>query len=190
MKDHMISIAKRATLLAGIAIAAVGCTGHTAAPPQPIAAPACTLPSGHLAAPAFDTAYQTLGQQECKYAFDDILTSLLDITQGDPGEANKKRFSDLLVWSSQHNIISPQKSKELYTRYFSPRFVSLPDEEKTYLYCHNSREILNNCESELRDKKIGLLQIAKDKEAYQQVSNELPQIALILEATCTACAEE
>lgn len=156
---------------------------------KPTPAP-CAIPSGHLVDEAFQTARSTLGQPDCRYQFDAVFTALVKICEGAPDMEHKQSFSEFLVWSKNEGIISTIQAKERYNRYFSDRFVSMPDEYNTCSYCPQLKNILSACKDELRDKQTGLLRVCGDKATYAKASGDLQKIELILEATCAACAAE
>jgi hypothetical protein len=169
--------------LAVITFTLMACTPK----PEP---PPCPIPSGHLVNEAFQTARSTLSQPQCRYQFDAVFSALMNICQGAPDLKNKELFSELLSWAKEEGIISTVRAKELYTRYFSDRFVSMPDAYKTCSYCPQMKSIMANCQDELRDKEKGLLHVCGDKDTYAKASNDLQKMQLILEATCSACAAQ
>ncbi|CAG35950.1 hypothetical protein [Desulfotalea psychrophila] len=173
---------------ATMATITTGCasTTHTNSVPEPV----CQLPSGYLLDPAFATARQTLANRECSYQFETIFKTLLDISEGDPTEANKEKFSKLLVWAKSQGIISKIQAKEYYTRYFSHRFISLPDDYQTCSYCSNLKSLRGDWQAELADKERGLVGAANDKVTYAKASDDLTKLDLIMEAACDACQAE
>ena len=165
----------------------VGCVEHQ---PKPVSGiDNCPIPSGHMIGQAFDTARSTLSNPVCRYKFGAIFNTLLKISEGDPKMENKELFSNLLVWSKDEGIISHRQAKEIYSTYFSSRFVSLPTNHQTCSHCIHLEKIVSDCKSELKKKEQGLLKICGDKETYAKAHNELQTIQLILEATCRACTE-
>ncbi|MCG8684842.1 MAG: hypothetical protein MI892_08205 [Desulfobacterales bacterium] len=163
-------------------------TGCVQTKPKPVTD--CPIPSGNLVNEAFETARTTLSRPDCRYQFDTVFQSLLTICKGDPGIENKKKFSDLLMWAKGEGIISSKQASELYTAYFSHRFVSLPDDYRTCSLCPRLEIILADCTDELKKKEQGLLKVCSDKATFAKASQDLQNIDLILEATCSACYEE
>jgi len=165
--------------------------GCVASDPEPLpAAPVCILPSGHLVKPAFATAKATLSKHQCRHQFDAVFDSLLKVCEGDPSLKNKEKFSAFLLWAKDMGIISKKQASRQYTRYFSPRFVSLPDNYQTCSHCSRLNELKGQCRDELRQKERGLLAVCEDKPVFAKASDDLANIELILEATCSACADE
>ncbi len=152
----------------------------------------CLLPQGKLVSEAFSQAKSTLSNPSCVYKFDSIIKALLRIAEGDPNIKNKELFSDLLQWAGQEGIISTMQSKEYYSRYFSRRFFSLPDDYRMCSYCPRLKlsKIMSDLKDELRQKKQGLMKICKDKETFGMAHGDYQDLTLILEATCLACASE
>jgi len=165
--------------------------GCAASDPEPLpAAPVCILPSGHLVEPAFSTARATLSKHQCRHQFDAVFDSLLKVCEGDPSLENKEKFSTFLLWAKKEGIISKKQASRKYTRYFSTRFVSLPENYQTCSYCSRLKELMGQCRDELRQKEMGLLTVCEDKPAFAKASGDLANIELILEATCSACGDE
>lgn len=186
MKHEIINFFKFSLLAAAISISTVGCATHT---PGPLTVD-CPMPTGHLVDEAFTTAKSTLSNQECRYSFDAVFDSLLKISEGAPNINNKERFSGFLEWSRGKGVISTVQAKERYTKNFSSRFTSLPDSYQTCSHCPNLSTIIDDCRNELQDKDLGLLKVSSDKVTYAKANNDLQNIELILEATCSACSVE
>lgn len=174
-------------LVVSMMFLATGCVKNE---PKPAETVACTLPSGNLVQKAFDTAYDTLSNEECRYRFDEVMQALLSVCEGTPEQKNKERFSDLLVWAKNQGIISTVQAKEFYSTYFSSKFVSLPDDYQTCSYADDHDRIISDCRNELEKKEQGLVKVANDRETFARASAEFKQIDLILEAACTACKNE
>jgi hypothetical protein len=172
--------------LAAMMCMQLACVGQQKTPPSN----PCTLPSGHLVDAAFQTARSTLSQPDCRYQFDAVFAALLQVCEGSPDMAHKEAFSDFLVWSKDQGIISTIQAQERYNRYFTARYVSMPDDYNTCSYCPQLRSILSACHDELRDKQTGLLRVCGDKATHAKASSDLQKLELILEATCAACATE
>nr|WP_319394773.1 hypothetical protein [uncultured Desulfobacter sp.] len=185
MKRNTPLVFKLIIFILAVSAMTVGCVQTKA---QPVTE--CPLPSGNLVSSAFETARTTLSNPNCRYKFDAVFQSLLSICEGDPGAENKEKFSNLLVWAKDEGIISKKQASELYTAYFSHRFVSLPSDYQTCSHCPQLKSILNECRDELKKKEQGLLKVAADKATFAKASDDLNNIEVILEATCSACKEE
>ncbi|MCP4695197.1 MAG: hypothetical protein GY859_44625 [Desulfobacterales bacterium] len=184
MKTKTKSILKLAVTAMAIFIMLMGCAHKKAE------APTCPLPSGKLVDNAFNQARNTLEHPVCRYQFDAVFSTLLTIAEGDPKPENNQKFSDLLVWAKDEGIISTIQAQNYYNRYFTHIFISLPDDYKTCNYCPRLKTIMSDCRDELRNKEQGLLKVCKDRGSYAKASGDFQTIELILEATCSACAEE
>ena len=175
---------KTIIIVTAVFIITVGCTSKE---PIPAIADSCPIPSGYLVDKAFITAKSTLSNPECRYKFETIFLSLLQICSGTPDLDNKELFSQFLTESKNRGIISRNQAKEYYTKYFSSRFVSLPDNFSTCSYCSRLKKIMGECKSELQAKELGLLKACNDTLSYNKAFGDLEKIEIILEATCSAC---
>jgi len=181
---HRLTLRLIISLLAASALVA-GCVQ-----PKPKPVTSCPLPSGHLVDKGFETARATLSNPECRYQFDAVFHSLLSICEGDPDMGHKEKFSNLLMWAKGQGIISKKQAAELYTTYFSARFVSLPGDYQTCSHCPRLKTIMSRCRDELKKKARGLIKVCSDKETYGKASQDLQYIEVILEATCSACQDQ
>jgi len=189
MKTDSSKIISFTVLLMVFFIMLTGCN-DTKPKPITITKPSCPIPSGNLVDEAFQTARSTLSQPECRYQFESTLNALLIICKGNPGEKHKQAFSDFLMWAKGEGIISTIQAKEYYNRYFSHKFISMPDNYRTCGYCRQLKKIMSDGKDELRQKEMGLLKVCRDKESFAKASSDFKAIELILEATCSACAAE
>lgn len=131
---------------------------------------------------------ETRLQSGCEYHFDRYFSELLAIASANPDPLNKSLFSDFLVRTSDQGTISKRQAKELYNRYFGVKFVSFTGEYNTCSQvCPVQAQTLAEMQSELRDKKTGLLEIAEDRQSYYRADHLLKEAQLVLEATCRAC---
>lgn len=188
MKNTVIEFFKIFILAMALSVTAAGCV--TEKPVSPARVDNCPLPSGNLIDRAFETAKSTLSNTDCRYRFDEVIASLLNVCKGSPEMKNKELFSNFLEWTEKEGIISSIQAKQYYTRYFSQRFVSLPGDYQTCSYCSHFKTILGQCKNELRDKELGLLKVCGDKATYANAYSDLQKIELIFEATCSACEAE
>jgi len=188
MKQILTGFSKMILLSMAISLISVGCVSQKSPPPDVVVN--CPLPSGYLVDQAFSTARSTLSNPPCRYQFDAVFATLLTVCEGAPDMKNKELFSELLLWAKGEGIISSIQAEKYYTRYFSHRFVSLPDTYQTCSHCTGLKTMLANCREELKNKEQGLIKVCKDKATYAKASDDLSKIEVILEATCRSCAAE
>ena len=148
----------------------------------------CNLPSG----PNLDQAIartQTDLKTGCEHRFDGYFQRLLAIAEGDPGKENKTRFSDFLVWANGEGLLSKRQAREIYTRYFGVKYVSLiSDYSVCSQTCPRRPEVMRDMTRELEDKEQGLLKISADRQEYSRANQLYQETELVLQATCSACA--
>ena len=124
----------------------------------------------------------------CEAHFDRYYDDLLSIAEGDPKSANKRIFSDFLLWSKDEGLISQRQAREYYNRYFNVKFVSLESDYNNCTHtCPRRDRVMRNMERELSDKERGLLKVSTDSAAYYRADELYQEVELVLEATCTAC---
>lgn len=147
----------------------------------------CDMPGGHHLDTEISTAKTKLSNG-CATEFDNFFNALLVVAEGDPGDQNKQKFSDLLLWATDRGLISKRKAEERYNRYFNIKFVSLRGEYSTCSQaCASPARLQKNMQRELLDKELGLLKVAGDAAAYQRSDRLYREAELVLDATCTAC---
>ncbi len=150
--------------------------------------PPCQLPESKNVESAFSHAREDLSRPKCHYRFDAYFQRLLEIAEGDPDPGHARRFSDFLVWANAQDIVNKRTAKDYYNRYFSYKFVSLPDKYSNCGYtCRVRDEVAANMREELRDKDKGLLKVTGDRDKYARANDLYESIQLLIEATCTAC---
>ena len=125
----------------------------------------------------------------CETHFDEYYHALLSIAEGDPSPANKRSFSEFLVWSADTGLLSKRQAQERYNRYFNVKFTSLRGEYNNCAYtCPRQDQVLGEMEHELADKELGLMRISLDSAGYNRADLLYQETELVLEATCSACA--
>jgi len=162
-----------------LATAIAGC----ASAPVPVS---CVAPSGKLLDSAFATAQSSLGYRQCWGQFDTYFDALLSTAEGDPGADNVERFSDFVGWSVERGIVTRVAGSELYTRYFSPNFVSLPNDRSVCSAVRTNPQ-LDDVAAELQHKYRGLVKVAGNNAVYAQASREQSALVQVLGAMETAC---
>jgi hypothetical protein len=149
---------------------------------------ACELPAERALDRAFDDARAKL-EGGCEAYFDSYFDQLLGIAAGDPGPANKQKFSDFLTWSADEGILSRRQAQKLYNRYFNVKFMAMEgDYNNCAQTCPRKTRVLTAMEAELTDKERGLVKVSQDPASYYRADRLFQETELVLEATCTACA--
>ena len=149
---------------------------------------ACELPAERNLDRAFDNARTRLGDG-CEAHFDSYFDQLLGVAAGDPQPANKQKFSDFLTWSADEGILSRRQAQKLYNRYFNVKFMALAgDYNNCAQTCPRKTRVLSAMEAELSDKERGLVKVSQDSATYYRADRLFQETELVLEATCTACA--
>lgn len=127
----------------------------------------------------------------CERQFDAYFQRLLTIAEGDPKKENKAVFSDFLVWANNQGLLSKRQARETYTRYFGVKYVSLiSDYSVCAQTCPRQQDVMRDMSHELHDKEQGLLKVSEDRLEYYRANRLYQEAELVLEATCTACAED
>jgi hypothetical protein len=147
----------------------------------------CPLPTSKLIDQAMKEARNTLSNPDCIIRFNIIFDHLIRIAANDPKKNNSELFTNFLDWAVERSIISPRQSREIYTGYFSYKFVALPRDYQTCDYCKNISKIIREMKEELNLKESGMLKICKDQEGYRQAQSDYVNMKTILKATCKAC---
>jgi hypothetical protein len=147
----------------------------------------CPLPTSKLIDKAMSEARETLSNPDCLFRFNAIFAHLIKIALNDPRPENIKNFDEFLDWTVKRSIISTRQSKEIYTRYFSHKFVALPRDYQTCSSCKNLDKLLRKMNEELELKKIGLWTICKNRNKYIRAQSDYINLKTILKATCKAC---
>lgn len=147
----------------------------------------CTMPASNRISAAIHEAQSTLANRSCVTHFEGIFERLIYIAQNDPAPENRREFSDFLNWCRDQNIINTRQAMDLYTRYFSHKFVSLPRDYQTCSYCRDISKITREMKAELASKETGLMKICGERDQYARTAAEYEDLVTILEATCKAC---
>lgn len=138
----------------------------------------CPLPTGYQLRPAIETARQSLST--CPEKLDPVFMALLDIATHSPAKENSVLIQDLLKDLISENKISETYTKTLYQKYFSLRFVSIPD-TKIYNLPGQLDSIKNVLKAELACKKIGMVACCNDKESYKLAETEYARASGFME---------
>jgi hypothetical protein len=172
------------TTLAALAALSALLAACNANPPR---ASACTLPEGHNLERAISAARFDL-TTGCEQQFDEYFQRLLVIAEGDPKKDNKVAFSDFLIWANEEGLLSKRQARELYTRYFGVKYVSLiSDYSVCAQTCPRQQEVMREMNRELVDKEQGLLKVSADQREYYRANRLFQETELVLDATCEAC---
>jgi len=133
-------------------------------PPDP-----CPVPTGYQLDPALEMAEQTL--TACPEKLDRVFMALLDIAKHSPAEENSLLIQDMLKSLIRKNKISETYTKTLYQKYFSRKFVTMPD-TKAYNLAGEMDSIKKVLKEELACKRIGMAECSNDKESYKYAEAE------------------
>ena len=172
------------TTLAALAALSGLLAACNANPPR---ASACTLPEGHNLERAISAARFDL-TTGCEQQFDAYFQRLLVIAEGDPKKDNKVAFSDFLIWANEEGLLSKRQARELYTRYFGVKYVTLiSDYSVCAQTCPRQQEVMREMNRELVDKEQGLLKVSADQREYYRANRLFQETELVLDATCEAC---
>ncbi len=149
-----------------------------AAEKKQVVVDSCPLPTGYKMGPAIDLAERTL--ELCPQKLDRVFLSLLDIAKHSPNEENGAMIQGMIKRLIRQNLVSEKYSRELYQKYFSRTFVTLPD-VKVYNLSSEIDFIKKELRKELRFKHIGFVECCGDKEGYKKVEGEYARIINFLE---------
>jgi hypothetical protein len=149
--------------------------------------PPCNGPQTSNLLQAVDDVKSTL-RNGCEVHFDRYYDDLLSIAEGDPKLANKRIFSEFLVWSGDEGLLSQRQARDYYNRYFNVKFTSMQGDYNNCSHtCPRLDRVMLNMERELSDKERGLMKVSLDNAGYYRSDELYQEIELVLEATCTAC---
>ena len=168
------------TVIALLGLISVACT--TAPPPNN-----CISPSGNLLDSAFTRAKTSLAYPECWTQFNGYFDALLSTAEGDPSEANVQRFSDFVGWSVERGVVTRMEGSALFTQYFSPNFVALPNDRSVCSAVRSNPGLAADVEAELGLKYRGLVKVAGLNATYAQAAREQASLEQILGAMESAC---
>lgn len=138
----------------------------------------CPMPSGYRMAPAIETAKQTLST--CSEKLDEVFSAVLEVAKHSPAPENATLIQDMLKELIKQNKVSEAYSKNLYQKYFSRTFVSIPD-VKVYRLAGEIDSIKLDLKRELRLKRIGMIECCNDKESYQFAETEFTRVVNFME---------
>lgn len=151
----------------------------------------CSVPTSKSVDQAFTEAREDLAHPQCQFQFDAYVETLLDTAAESPGEANRKRFSELFGFARDEGILSESQAASRYRRYFTSEFVTLETRyNNCSTTCRNTEEVRRELRAELDDKDLGLLRVADDEQAFDRADREFNQLLTLIEATCSACSQE
>ena len=147
----------------------------------------CELTTSKKVSDAFDETKRALGNQNCWIDFDSHLDTLLVIAAGDPSVEHKEAFGEFLRWSEDQGIIANMQMKEIYTRYFTTYFVSLPKNESNCKVGENITGLTRKLDQEMLDKQKGLLQALGARNEFNKAKRDRDALLLIIAAAGEAC---
>lgn len=178
------------TVLFSVAFSA-GCQTNspkTAAVQAPIS---CELPVSKDLPTATQETKNMLEERSCRAKLYAAYEKLLTIGQGDPKPSNQQIYGDFLRWSQQQGLISHKQKAQLYSRYFTQVFATLPSDHQMCYYCDGpgQEKLIYQVDNELQDKQLGLVKILNDKATYRKSSAIADSVKLRIEAACHACGD-
>ena len=138
----------------------------------------CPMPSGYKLGPAVEKAEQTL--MTCPNRLDQVFLRLVEIGKHSPDKENSVLIQDLLKRLENLNKISKVYAKNLYQKYFSYSFVSLPD-VKVYNLKEEIDSIKKGLRAELALKKTGIVECSNDREGYKAVESEYARLVSFMD---------
>jgi len=138
----------------------------------------CPMPTGYRLKPAIEVAEQSLSK--CPHRLDEAFSRLLDIAKQSPKPENAILIQDMLKRLIKENKISEVYAKRLYQKYFSQRFISIPD-VKIYNLRGKIDSIKEALKKELALKKIGMVECCNDKESYEKAKAEFVRAVSFME---------
>jgi len=145
---------------------------------KPVAVDPCPMPGGYKLGPAVETAEMTLNT--CPERLDQVFSALLDIAKHKPDKENRILIREMLVRLTKKNIVSEKYAKNLYNKYFDLKFTTLPD-VKTYNLLGEIDDIKKTLRSELKMKKVGLVECCGDRQGYTLAEAEFSRVVNFME---------
>ena len=124
----------------------------------------CPMPTGYQLSPAAKTAEETLNT--CPEKLDQVFMALIEIAKQSPNKENAVLIQEMFKNLIKRNRISETYAKNLYQKYFSLKFVTMP-----YLKVYNLSGEINSIKKVLREeldcKRVGMVECCNDKESYK-----------------------
>jgi len=127
------------------------------------------MPAGYQMGPAIEAAKKALNT--CPGKLDKVFMALITIGKHSPGKENAALIQEMLKGLIKENRISETYTKTLYQKYFSPRFVAIPD-LKVYTLPGEVPAIKRALKEELACKRMGLVDCCNDKESYRHAEGQ------------------
>jgi len=168
---------KLIALLTLITLMSFGCATNTQVSGVAYKPSKCPMPSGFKLEKAIETAETSL--TGCPDQLDRIFQKLLDIAKHKPAKENSISIQLMLKNLIKKNAISERYAKELYKKYFSISFISIPD-IKSYQLKDEMNSIHRSLKDELDQKKIGMVDCCADRENFKKAESEYIRIVNFL----------
>lgn len=169
--------------IAVVLVAAAGCASFGGSSAES----ACTPPTSKRVELAFEHSREVLAEPGCRDAFEPHFQALLTLAEGDPGDHNRRRFSDFVGWAVEQGTLSRVEAEMLYSRHFSTTLVSLPDDRSACASTSDLALLQRSLDDEMRDKHVGLYRVLGDPEAYAQVERQRRNVMDVFAALRIAC---
>jgi len=167
-------------IFVALVLLTIGCVQTekvTVAPPPP--PDPCIMPSGYQMEPSVRTAERTLNA--CPDKLDAVFLRLVEIGSNSPKPGNSVLIQGMLKNLVSSNKISETYAKNMYRKYFSPKFVSFPDNVKTYQLSKEIEGIKRALRDELALKQIGLVGCSNNKDGYKAAESEYARVVNFME---------
>lgn len=166
------------------AVTACSTTGTVSSSRAPVS---CDQVTGTQLEKALAIATGELDNPDCAGWFDSYWESLLSIAEREPSKENRVSFANFIGSARDQGVITSSEAKERYSRFFDPRFVSLPDDYNVCSYQSKRKSLDSSMLTELRDKEQGLLRISQDKASYAKSVRLYHNLQNVMDATLTSC---
>lgn len=138
----------------------------------------CPMPTGYQLSPAVKMAEKTL--DTCPGKLDQVFMALIEIAKQSPNRENALLIQEMLKDLIKRNRISETYSKNLYQKYFSLTFVTMPD-LKIYNLAGEINSIKKVLKEELTCKRIGMVECCDDKESYKRAEGRYTRAISFIE---------
>jgi hypothetical protein len=168
-----------------LAMAIGGCA--TSPPPRTAG---CQLEPPSTLDSMAETARAELATPACRGHFPAFFELALKRAESSPDAKNRARFADFIKASSDQGLVTQLQARELYNRYFHTTYVSLPGDYNICSTLRSKDQLFAALETELADKRRGMLTIAADRSGFQEAQRQYNDVQLVLEATALACTDQ
>jgi hypothetical protein len=148
---------------------------------------------------AVNEATRLLDHKQCWTDSEVLFRDLLSIAASNrPVPENRKVIGRFIHAMGRKGLMTEAEKEEFGRRFFSPRFTSVIASDivkrKSMNICSickqgMSDQVIDEVYSELKDKKIGLLEACDLNVEYQRATDNADEVIVLLEAACRACSK-